>query len=123
MPSLDAALKLFFKALDRKDFAALAKMVDSKIEGIDEILKDWIRGKRAFDKYMKRMETEVSNITSKLTRVQTRRLGAVGLATFTVRQSYAFAGQKQNVKLATSMVFVKRGAGWKATVINMTPLA
>ena len=122
MGSLDGTLKEFFKALDRKDFATLLKMVDKSAEGIDEITKGWIRGKAAFEGYVKRVEPELRNVKSHLEDVHTRRVGGVGIATFILRQSYTLSGQRHDLKLASSMAFAKRGDNWKATLVHMTPL-
>ena len=122
MATIEATLRTFFKTFDRLDFKSAMKMVDAAAEGSDELTKKWIRGKRAFEAYMKRVGPEIQSIVSRFSSVRTRRLGRVGLATYNMKQSYTLSGKRHTYDFVGSAVFVKRGADWKVTLVHLTPV-
>lgn len=122
MVNIEETLRAFFKALDQKDFTSMLKTLDAKAEGSDEITKKWIRGRKAFAAYAKRIEPEISALNSRIYGLHTRRVGAVGLATYNLKQSYSLSGRRHKLDFVMSTVLVKRGTGWKVSLIHMTPV-
>lgn len=122
MAGLDRLAKDFFASLDRKDFEMLLKQVDRNAEGVDEISRKWIRGKRAFAAYFKRVAPQIKNIKSTLRDLHTREVGRVGIATCFLHQSYTLSGRRQKLTAPTTMCFVRRGGDWKLTLVHSTPL-
>ena len=123
MASLESFVKKFFATLDRRDFDTLLLTVDRDAEGIDEITRKWLRGKRAFVEYVKRIGPEMKNIKSTLRDLHTRQVGGAGIATFFLHQSYTLSGRRQKLKAPTTMVFVRRAGDWKLSLFHSTPLA
>ena len=97
MSGLDRLVRDFFASVDRKDFDLLLKQVDRNAEGVDEISRKWIRGKRAFAAYFKRVAPQIKNIKSTLRGLHTREVGSVGIATCFLHQSYTLSGRRQIV--------------------------
>ncbi|HLC06356.1 MAG TPA: nuclear transport factor 2 family protein [Anaerolineales bacterium] len=122
MADLQGTLRSFFRYFDQQDYATVLKMVDANAEGSDEITRKWIRGKKAFEAYIKRVGPEISNIKTRLSNIQTRRAGNVGLATYNAVQFYTLSGERHDLKFVASTVFLKRGKNWKMTMIHMTPV-
>jgi uncharacterized protein (TIGR02246 family) len=119
---LEAVLRELFSAFDRKDFAAVLRLVDDDAQGVDEISRRWMRGRDAIAEYVQQQLPAIENVNSQLGDVQERVWNDVGLVTCWLEQEYTYQGQRQHVSSPTSAVFRRMGGQWRVVMLHTIPL-
>src|SRR6201992_4454501 len=119
---LQQTVSRLLERLDAMDLEALGGMLDDEVQGVDEIARKWMRGRRAIECYFSQLKDTVSDVRSRMTDVQENAWGDAGLVTFVLDQTYTLDGQHQSISAPTSIVFRRRGSDWKGALIHTVPL-
>ena len=120
--SLQETVSRLLERLDAMDLEALGGMVDDEVQGVDEIARRWMRGRPAIEGYFSQLKDTVSDVHSRMRDVHEDVWGDAGVVTFVLDQTYTLDGQQQTISAPTSIVFRRRGSGWRIVLIHTVPL-
>jgi ketosteroid isomerase-like protein len=112
-----------FDALDRKEFDRIVGMSTDDVQGVDEISRGWLRGRRAMETYLKSLGEQVSNVRSTLKDIHTMELGDVAIVTFVLDQEYDMGGHHASIHAPTSIVARRVDGAWRLALLHSVPLA
>lgn len=119
---LEAAMKEMFDTLGRGDPEELIGHFSAEPQGIDELSREWMRGRDAMAAYVRGMLSEVKDVKSEIRDFHEVLVGDVGLATFWLEQEYTHGGQKRHVSAPSSAVLRKEDGEWKIVLSHSIPL-
>src|SRR5262245_16910870 len=88
--ALEAAARQFTASLDALEVDAMVSVLADDVEGVEEISRQWLRGRDAVAGYMRELATQVGDITTSLRDVNERVWGDVGVVTCWLDQTYTF---------------------------------
>jgi ketosteroid isomerase-like protein len=120
--ALESATRQLFDALDKKDREAVARSLADDAQSVDEISRQWNRGKAAISKYVQDAMTMVEDIHSTLNDIHETVNGDVGFTTCWLEQDYTLEGKRTHVSAPTTVAFRREGGGWKVLLIHTIPL-
>ena len=119
---LESMARRFFEALDSKDFEQIAGFATAHAQAVDEITRNWLRGRVALEAYFRLAAEHVSNIRSTLSDLHAVEIGDVGIVTMILDQEYEIGGQATSVHAPTSMVFRRVEGDWRMVLFHSVPL-
>ena len=64
------------------DFAKIKGMVTDDFQGVDEISRRWMRGRKAVDDYMTNIASQVSDVRSAVSDLHEMASGDLGVVTY-----------------------------------------
>jgi ketosteroid isomerase-like protein len=118
---LETAARQFTASLDALDVAAMVGVLADDVEGVEEISRQWLRGRDAVARYMRELATQVSDIRTTLRDVNERVWGEVGVVTCWLDQTYTFEGESVGISAPTTLLFRNDAGGWKLTLFHSVP--
>jgi ketosteroid isomerase-like protein len=120
---LEAAARQFTASLDALDVDAMVTVLADDVEGVEEISRQWLRGRDAVAGYMRELATQVSDVRSELRDLNERVWGDVGVVTCWLDQTYTYAGQPVRISAPTTLVFRRDAGEWNLVLFHSVPLA
>jgi ketosteroid isomerase-like protein len=120
---LETVVRGVFEGVDRKDFDAVLSVTDEDVQGVDEILRRWVRGRDAVDKQWREGLMLVEDIRTELRDASERVYGDVGVFTCWLEQDYMHDGEPQHVSGPATIVFRRRDDRWKIVLFHSIPLS
>ncbi len=112
----------FFRHHDAKDVGYLRSIVADDIVFVDEIARDWLRGRDAFETYLRENLPRVEDMHSVVEGHELHRWGDVEIETFMLRQHYVFDGVAYDIEAPTTEVWRLDGDAWRLALIHSIPL-
>ena len=119
---LEAMVWEMFEGVDRKDFDAVFRVIDDDVQGVDEISRRWLRGRDEVAAHWHQGLMPVEDIRTELRDVSEATLGEVGVLTCWIEQDYTLDGNAQHISGPTTILFRRRGNGWKMVLFHSIPL-
>jgi len=119
---LETVANGFVAALDAMDLDRMMASALDDAQGIDEISRRWIRGRKELDAYMRSLMGALSNLRTELRDVEERMWGDTGMVTCWLEQDYELDGQAQHVSAPTTIVMRRQDGEWKLALFHSTPL-
>jgi len=119
---LEAAMKEMFDTLGRDDPEELIGRFSAEPQGIDELSREWMRGRDAMEAYIRGMLSQVKDVKSEMRDFHEVLVGDVGLATFWLEQEYTLGGERHHISAPSSAVLRKEGGEWKIVLFHSIPL-
>jgi ketosteroid isomerase-like protein len=119
---LEAVVRQLFDSLDRKDLATMMSAVADEAQGVDEVSREWLRGREAFNEYLGGLLPMVEDVASELRDVRETVLGDTGIVTCWLEQDYTVEGTRHHVSAPTSVVLRNGEDGWKVVLFHSIPL-
>ena len=120
--ALESAARQFTASLDALDVDALVSVLAEDVEGVEEISRQWLRGRDAVAGYMRELATQVSDIDTTLRDVNERVWGDVGVVTCWLDQTYTFEGEVVRISAPTTLLFRSEAGQWKLVLFHSVPL-
>jgi ketosteroid isomerase-like protein len=120
--ALESATRQLFEAIDKKDADAADRSLAEDAQSVDEISRQWNRGKAAIGKYLRDAMSMVEDIHSTINDVHESVNGDIGLVTCWIEQDYTLQGKRTHVSAPTTLAFRREGGGWKVLLIHTIPL-
>jgi len=121
---LESVLKGMFDALGRDaDPEALLGHFSEEPQGIDELSREWMRGREALERYTRGMLSQVKDVKSEISDFHEVIMGDIGLATFWLEQDYTLEGERHHVSAPSSAVLRHEGGEWKIVIFHSIPLS
>ena len=123
MPNkLEAAMREMFDTLGRDDPEAMLGHFSREPQGIDELSREWMRGRDAMAAYIRGMLSQVKDVKSEIRDFHEVIVGDLGLATFWLEQEYTLGGEKHHVSAPSSAVLQLEDGEWKIVLFHSIPL-
>jgi uncharacterized protein (TIGR02246 family) len=119
---LERETQRFLELMDAMDLRGLAAMFTDDGQGVDELSRNWRRGRAALDAYFAELEGTVTDVRSQLSDLQATAWGDAALVTFVLNQTYKMNAQEQSISAPTSMVFRREDGGWKLAMVHSVPV-
>jgi ketosteroid isomerase-like protein len=120
--SLETVARQFFEDLDALDVDALVSVLADDVEGVEEISRQWLRGREAVEGYMRQLATQISDIHTEVRDLNERVWGDVGVLTHWLDQTYTYEGNTIQISAPTTLLFRRDGDQWKMTLFHSVPL-
>jgi ketosteroid isomerase-like protein len=120
--SLEQEARRLLELLDALDTEGLGAMLADDAQSVDELTRGWTRGRAAIEAYVAQLEGSLSDVHSRMSDVQERAWGEVGLVTFVLDQTYTMEGQEHAVSAPTSILFRRQNGDWKIALIHTVPI-
>jgi ketosteroid isomerase-like protein len=120
--ALETAARQFTASLDALDVDAMVSVLADDVEGVEEISRQWLRGRDAVAGYMRELATQVSDIETTLRDVNERVWGDVGVVTCWLDQTYTYGGETVGISAPTTLLFRNDAGAWKLTLFHSVPL-
>jgi ketosteroid isomerase-like protein len=121
--ALETVARQFTTSLDALDVDALVSVLADDVEGVEEISRQWLRGRDAVAGYMRELATQVSDIRTTLRDVNERVWGDVGVITCWLDQTYTYQGDAVRISAPTTLLFRLDAREWKLVLFHSVPLA
>ena len=118
---LEKTVRDFMKQVDT-DFAKIKGMVTDDFQGVDEISRRWMRGRKAVDDYMTNIASQVSDVRSAVSDLHEMASGDLGVVTCWIEQDYKYNGSKTHISAPTTFVLRRSGPAWKVALFSPVPL-
>lgn len=119
---LKSAADDLVSALDSKDADRLLASTTDDVQGVDELSRSWLRGKKELNSYLAQVMGAVSEVHTELRDAEERVWGDSGVLTCWLDQDYTYEGSPQHISAPTTMVFRREGGDWKLAVLHSAPL-
>jgi uncharacterized protein (TIGR02246 family) len=120
---LESILQGMFDALGREDPETLIGHFAEDTQGVDEISREWMRGREALDTYIRGMVTQLKDVRSEIKDVHEVIYGDIGLMTFWLEQTYTLDGKEHSVSAPSSAVLRREDGDWKVVLFHSIPLS
>jgi hypothetical protein len=92
------------------------------IEVVEEISRQWLRGRDAVVGYVRLLVTQVSDVHTEIRDVNERVWGDVGVLTHWLDQTYTYEGNAVQISAPTTLVFRRESGEWKMALFHSVPL-
>jgi len=119
---LEPVLSEMFDALGRGDAEQLLGHFSQDPQGVDEISREWIRGREALERYLRGLLAQVKDVSSEIRDFHEVMLGDVGLATFWLEQDYTLGGESHHISAPSSAVLRRENGSWRIVTFHSIPL-
>jgi SnoaL-like protein len=121
--TLEAETERLLRLLDAMELESLSAMLTEDAQSVDEITRQWTRGREAIDAYLEQLRDTVSDVNSRARDLRAVSWTDTGIVTFVLKQTYMLKGAQQTLTAPTSIVFRRIGGDWKVALIHTVPLA
>jgi hypothetical protein len=121
--SLEAETERLLRLLDAMELESLSAMLTEDAQSVDEITRQWTRGREAIDAYLLQLRDTVSDVHSRARDLSAVGWNNTGIVTFVLEQTYTLKGAQQTLTAPTSIVFRRIDEDWKIALIHTVPLA
>ena len=112
----------FFHHLDAKDEPYLRAAYADDAQGIDEISRDWLRGRAAVEKYWTDNLPRLSEIHSTIEQSEVRRWDDVEVETFVLQQHYVYDDMVVRIEAPTTIIWRREDDAWRIALFHSIPL-
>jgi hypothetical protein len=119
---LEKTVRDFMKQVDT-DFGKAGAFATDDFQGIDEISRRWIRGRKALEDYIRNLAPQVTEIRSTVNDLRETAIGDVGVVTCWIEQDYSYNGEKTHISAPTTFVLRRSGPAWKVALFSSVPLS
>jgi ketosteroid isomerase-like protein len=119
---LKSAADALVAAIDSKDVNRVAESLTEEVQGVDELSRQWLRGRSALDSYLAQVMGAVSDVRTELREAEEHVWGDSGVLTCWLDQDYTYEGSARHVSAPTTMVFRREDGEWKLAVLHSAPL-
>jgi ketosteroid isomerase-like protein len=120
--ALEQETRRLLEHLDAMDLAGLGAMITDDAQSIDEISRNWRRGRAAVESYLSQLEGAVTAVRSQIIDLHAMSWDDTGLVTFVLDQTYQTHGAHETISAPTSLLFRRQGDAWKVALIHSVPL-
>jgi ketosteroid isomerase-like protein len=120
--ALETVARRFTTSLDALDVEAMVGVLGDDVEGVEEISRQWLRGRDAVVGYIRELATQVSDIRTELRDVNERVWGDVGVVTCWLDQTYTYEGAPVRISAPTTLLFRSDAGQWKLVLFHSVPL-
>ncbi|MBT8199016.1 MAG: nuclear transport factor 2 family protein [Acidimicrobiia bacterium] len=112
-----------FDLFDNLEIDKLKDMFSDDAQGVDEISRQWLRGKDAMNGYFAQLaEMGISDIHSDLSDVEVKQWDDVALVTCIADQTYKVGGDQVTIKAPGSFLFRRNNGSWRLELVHAVPL-
>ena len=122
MGELQTALEDMFQAFERGDADALAALVATDAQGVDEISRKWMRGEDEVRNYLRGLVSMVTDIKTVVSDGNETIDGDTGLLTCWLEQDYTVEGNSVHVSAPTTVIFKREDGAWRFSLFHSIPL-
>lgn len=122
MAELEQVARQFMAAFDRMEFQKVSSMTSDDAQGVDELSRKWLRGRKGIDDYFRQFGPMMSDITSNMSDFHENVWGDTGLVTCWMEQDYNLQGQPQHFSGPMTLVLRRQGNEWKVALVHAVPL-
>lgn len=119
---LEAVLRGMFDALGREDPETMLGHFSEEPQGVDELSREWMRGREALEKYIRGLATQLGDVRSELSDVHEVIWNDIGLVTFWLEQDYTLEGERRHISAPGSAMLRREDGKWKVVVFHSVPL-
>jgi ketosteroid isomerase-like protein len=119
---LESVLRGMFDALGREDPEKMLGHMSKEPQGVDEISREWLRGRDALERYVRGLVTQVKDVESEIHDFHEVVMGDIGLATFWLEQDYTLGGERHHISAPSSAVLRREGGEWKIVIFHSIPI-
>lgn len=119
---LQAVLQGMFDALGRNDPETMLGHLAEETQGVDELSREWMRGREVLERYIRGMITQVGDVQSEIRDVHEVIWDDTGLMTFWLEQDYTLGGERHHISAPSSAVFRREDGEWRVVVFHSIPL-
>ena len=119
---LETVARQFTTYLDALDVDALVSVFADDIEGVEEISRQWLRGRDAVEGYVRQLATQISDVHTEMRDINERVWGDVGVLTHWLDQTYTYEGNAVQISAPTTLLFRRDGGEWKMALFHSVPL-
>lgn len=119
---LESVLQGMFDALGREDPETLIGHFSEESQGVDELSREWMRGREALETYLRGLLTQVKGVKSEIKDVHEVIAGDIGLMTFWLEQDYTLEGQEHHISAPSSAVLRREDGEWRVLLFHSIPL-
>jgi ketosteroid isomerase-like protein len=119
---LETAARQFTTSLDALDVDAMVSMLADDVEGVEEISRQWLRGRDAVAEYIRQLAQQVSDLRTELRDVNERVWGDVGVVTCWLDQTYTYEDAPVRISAPTTLLFRSDAGEWKLALFHSVPL-
>jgi ketosteroid isomerase-like protein len=120
--ALEQATRRLLEHLDAMDLTGLGAMITDDAQSIDEISRNWRRGRAALESYLSQLDGTVTDVRSQISDLHAMSWGDTGLVTFLLDQTYQTDGEHNTISAPTSLLFRREEDAWKVALIHSVPL-
>jgi hypothetical protein len=121
--NLEAETERLLRRLDAMELESLSAMLTADAQSVDEITRQWTRGREAIDAYLVQLRDTVSDVHSRARDLRAVGWNDTGIVTFVLEQTYMLKGAQQTLTAPTSIVFRRIDEDWKIALLHTVPLA
>lgn len=119
---LEKVVQGMFDALSGRDPEGMLQSASEEMQGVDEISRQWMRGKEAVSQYIHGLVTQVEDVESEMKNVHEVLWGDIGLVTFWLEQDYTVDGDRHHISAPSSAVLRREDDEWKVVMFQSIPL-
>jgi ketosteroid isomerase-like protein len=119
---LESILQGIFDAFGGEDPEVLIGHFSEDTQGVDEISREWMRGRKVLETYIRGVVSQVKDVKSEIRDVHEIIMGDVGLVTFWLEQEYTLEGERHHVSAPSSAVLRREDGDWKVVIFHSIPL-
>lgn len=120
---LEALVRQLLERFDNLDMKGIAGLMAGDVQGVDEISRQWMRGKHNLEAYFTQLETMgVSDVKSSLSDLHASSWGDTGLVTLMLDQTYSAGGEHTHVVAPMTVVSRRDGNEWRVVLVSAVPL-
>lgn len=119
---LEQVVRDFIAAIDARDVDRMLAVTAEDAQGVDELSRNWQRGKSEVEAYVRRMMGAVSDLQTELRDVQENVWGDAGIVTGWIEQRYTYEGEAQQISAPTSIALHREDGAWKLALFHSVPL-
>jgi ketosteroid isomerase-like protein len=120
--ALEQETRRLLEHLDAMDLTGLGAMITDDAQSIDEISRNWRRGRAALESYLSHLEGTVTDVRSQISDLHAMSRGDTGVVTFILDQTYQTHGEHKTISAPTSLLFRREEDAWKVALIHSVPL-
>jgi ketosteroid isomerase-like protein len=120
---LEAVANKVIEALDARDRQRLFANVDVDVQSVDEVSRQWLRGRDALETYFGQIIDRVTDVRTTLRDVTEYVWDDTGLVTCWFEQRYTLDGAQRQISAPTTIVFRRTDGQWKMALFHSVPLS
>lgn len=117
-----AQVREAFARLDKGDLKGFAGLAAEDGQGVDEVSRRWLRGRKDLAAYMSQLEGAVKDVRSELKDVHETIMGEVSLVTCWLEQDYTMDSVRQHISAPTTVVLRRQDGDWRIVLFHSIPL-
>lgn len=117
-----AVINSLLDALAAGDVSAVLAHYSDDAEGIDEISRDWLRGKVHLAEYTGHLIEQISDLHSEFTHEHIANYGNVSLVTGLLHQHYTWDGERVDEEMPATIVLLRHQDSWLVRLFHALPI-